>query len=98
MKAIEVLARGSVWTSEETVTSMARKLRKGTEGPPASASDQLLLTMLDEGLSNKEMASRLGLAEVTIKTRLSRLYRRFGVNSRVQLLSFAVKNGLIRSV
>lgn len=95
VKAIRVVARGSVWIPGAAVSSMVRQLRSAAGSPSLSDTERALLRMLDEGLSNKEMAAATGVAEVTIKTRLARLYRRFGVRTRVQLLSFAVRNGLI---
>ena len=59
--------------------------------------ERALLGFLNEGLANKEIAARLNLAEVTIKSRLGRLYKRFGVNTRLQLLSAALKQGVITS-
>lgn len=98
VKAIRVVSRGAVWLPEKAVTAMARQFRSGAPAtPPAlSSSDQALLNMLVEGLSNKEMAAQLGIAEITVKTRLAKLYRRFGVNTRVQLLSYAVRHGIVR--
>ncbi len=96
VKAVRVVARGSVWIPDAAVTSMVRQLRSNPSGSPAlSDGEQALIRMLDQGLSNKEMAAQLAVAEITVKTRLARLYRRFGVRTRVQLLSFAVRNGLI---
>ncbi len=96
VKAVRVVARGAVWIPGAAVASMVKELRSKERGAPElSDSEQALLRMLDQGLSNKEMAAQMGLAEITIKTRLARLYRRFGVRTRVQLLSFAVRNGLI---
>ncbi len=95
IKALRVLARGSVWAPEEAVLSMVQQLRSGVRTEPLAGGDRALLEMLHDGLSNKEMASRLTVAEITIKTRLARLYRRYGVNSRVQLLSFALRNRLV---
>ena len=96
VKAIRVVSRGAVWVPGAAVASMAEQLRSGSAGASElSGSEKALLRMLDQGLSNKEMATQLGVAEITVKTRLARLYRRFGVRTRVQLLSFAVKNGLI---
>ncbi|MHB0972503.1 MAG: response regulator transcription factor [Thermoanaerobaculia bacterium] len=96
VKAIRDVARGSVWVPGAAVTSMVKALRHGS-GLTAQLTDveSTLLRMLDQGLSNKEMAAQTGVAEITVKTRLARLYRRFGVNTRVQLLSYAVRNGLI---
>ena len=54
-----------------------------------------LLHMLDEGLSNRDIAERLGISEHTVKVHLWRLFRRLGVKSRTQTLHFARMNGLL---
>ena len=54
-----------------------------------------LLIMLDEGLSNREIAERLGISEHTVKVHLWRLFRRLGVKSRTQTLHFARRHGLL---
>lgn len=97
VKAIRVLQRGSVWIPENAVKSVVHRLRSPQSAQPQSLtpSEHALLRMLDEGLSNKEMAARSGVAEVTIKARMARLYRRFNVRTRVQLLSHAIRKGLL---
>jgi DNA-binding NarL/FixJ family response regulator len=96
VKAIRVLERGSMWLPELAVRSVVQQLREPNPGGSAlSTSEYSLLRMLNEGLSNKEMAIRCGVAEVTVKTRLARLYRRFNVRTRVQLLSHAIRKGLL---
>ena len=62
-----------------------------------SGDELMMLRFLQEGLSNKEIGVRLGIAEVTVKARFGRLYRRFGVTSRLQLLSAAIKQGFLVS-
>lgn len=97
IKAIHVLESGSVWAPQNAIASVITRLRTspGTSVPAISSTELSLLHMLDEGLSNKEMAARFGLAEVTIKSRLAKLYRRFDVRTRVQLLSAALRKGLL---
>lgn len=43
-----------------------------------------ILYLVAEGLPNKLIAARLGVAERTVATHLERLYRRLGVHTRVQ--------------
>ena len=54
-----------------------------------------LLQMLDQGLSNREIAERLEISEHTVKVHLWRLFRRLGVKSRTQALHHARMNGLL---
>ena len=95
LKAIRVVARGAVWLPETAVSSIVQRVRRVARSEPLGSPDHTLLRMLNDGLTNKEMAQELGVAEITVKTRLARLYRRCGVRSRVQLLSFAHRNGLL---
>ena len=96
IKALQVVAGGSVWIPAAAVASIVDAVRFGaTVSPHLSDDERWMLRMLEQGLSNKEMAQEQDVSEVTIKARFARLYRRFGVNTRVQLLSYAVRNGLL---
>lgn len=53
-------------------------------GGSLSPLEQDALNLLVEGLSNKEIAQRLSVQEVTVKKRLSSAYRKLGVSNRVQ--------------
>ncbi len=52
-----------------------------------------LILMLDQGLSNRDIAEKLEISEHTVKVHFWRLFRRLGVNSRTQALHFARTNG-----
>ena len=100
-RAVTVVAHGKMWGPREAVALMAQRVIERKESDPSvdakdfSADELLMLRYLHEGLSNKEIASRLHVAEVTVKTRLGRLYKKFGVNTRLQLLSAAIREGLV---
>jgi DNA-binding NarL/FixJ family response regulator len=54
-----------------------------------------LLTLLDRGLSNRELADHLQISEHTVKVHLWRLFRRLEVKSRAQAVSWARSRGVI---
>jgi two-component system nitrate/nitrite response regulator NarL len=48
--------------------------------------EQQVVTLVCEGLSNKEIATGLGVTEGTIKIHLHSIFRRLGVRSRIELM------------
>ena len=54
-----------------------------------------VLKQLGLGLSNKQIAHNLGVAEPTVKMHISALLRAFGVQNRVQILLKAKEQGFI---
>lgn len=74
----------------------------GEEPAPANAGklskrQAQLIAMLDQGLSNREIATQLDISEHTVKVHLWRLFRRLGVKSRTQALHHARSHGLLSS-
>lgn len=63
--------------------------------PALSRGEIELLSLLRGRDSNAEIAATLGVSRNTIKTRLSRLYRKVGVTSRDELLKVALDSGLL---
>ena len=91
-RAIEVVSSGRFWGPRESLELLVQRNR--ADG--AIDSQQLaVLRLLNEGLTNKEIGQRLGLAEATIKARMNRLYKRFGVATRLQLLTAALRSGVV---
>jgi non-specific serine/threonine protein kinase len=56
-----------------------------------------VLRLLAEGLSNMEIASRLILSENTVKTHITSIYNKLGVDSRVRAVAVATSEGLVES-
>jgi len=54
-----------------------------------------ILSQLDRGSPMKELARENFIAESTLKTHLSKIYRKLGVKNRVQAIELAKKSGLI---
>ena len=64
-------------------------------GQSLSARQVGVLRQLGMGLSNKQIAHNLGVAEPTVKMHISALLRAFGVQNRVQILLKAKEKGFI---
>ncbi|MBO4674954.1 MAG: response regulator transcription factor [Elusimicrobiaceae bacterium] len=64
-------------------------------GTSLSARQVGVLRQLGLGLSNKQIAHNLGVAEPTVKMHISALLRAFGVQNRVQILLKAKEKGFI---
>jgi len=97
-KAVKIVSEGKFWGPREAMALLAQQvLDEQVNGKEEEfdAQERQLLELLNEGLGNKEIGQRLGLAEPTIKARFNRLYKRFGVTSRLQLLSAAISRGLV---
>jgi two-component system, NarL family, response regulator DegU len=60
-----------------------------------STREMELLRLVATGLSNKEIAQQLSLAESTVKNRLSLLFEKLGVKDRTQAAIYALSHGLI---
>jgi len=54
-----------------------------------------VLELLGQGLSNREIARRLGISDHTVKFHVSSVYGKLGVSSRTEALRRGVRRGLI---
>ena len=54
-----------------------------------------MLQLLAQGSANKEIGSHLGIAEKTVKTHVSSILGKLGVQSRMQAALYAVRVGLV---
>ena len=103
--AIHTVLAGQFWIDSEalpTVESCLRQLLGRTElGERANdfdltAREKEILTALVDGSSNREIAERFGVSEVTVKHHLNSIFDKCGTSNRVELVLFALRHGLAR--
>ncbi len=56
-----------------------------------SRREKQIVDALLAGRTNKEIAQQLGVSDQTIKNQLTRLYRKVGVNSRLELVLWSME-------
>jgi DNA-binding NarL/FixJ family response regulator len=62
---------------------------------PLEVDEVTILEMIRDGRSSTEIVSALGIAEKTLRNRLSRIHRKLGVHSRIAAMRKAIEMGLI---
>lgn len=94
-KAIKDVGAGRSLLDNRAAAALMAKLRGAAEraDPIADLTDQerVLLTLLGEGLTNKQIAGRMFLAEKTVKNYVSRLLAKLGMERRTQAAVLASK-------
>jgi DNA-binding NarL/FixJ family response regulator len=100
--AVRVVGAGEAFLSP----AVTRRLldRFAQEAPPAEMPPGLrlvttrerdVLALLGCGLSNPEIAARLGISRETVKTHVSRILMKLELRDRVQAVVFAHRHGLV---
>jgi two-component system response regulator DevR len=94
--AIRDVGAGKSLLDNRAAATLMAKLRAEAEtktGPLATLTEQerILLALLGEGLTNRQIAARMFLAEKTVKNYVSRLLTKLGVERRTQAAVMASK-------
>lgn len=93
-KALEIIGSGQVWIDNSKIRSLLH-----TPPPNGNASaaesfskrEREIVLLIAEGHTNRDIAAQLIISEQTVKSHLSRIFRKAAVTSRAQLAPLALK-------
>jgi DNA-binding NarL/FixJ family response regulator len=68
----------------------------GSPFHPLSDREMEVLSCVVRGMSNKEIASLLGISHQTVKNHVTSILRKFGVEDRTQAVVYALKRGWVK--
>jgi len=80
--------------TKETLSSLLRSTKQGTNVRRGSARQRQVLQLLAEGRTTKEMAQLLNISVRTVEFHKSRLMEELGVHSRAELIKYAIASSL----
>ncbi|SRR5579871_164440 len=99
-KCIRCVHEGQVWAGTCELSYLVDELSRamstrlvGANGVALSKREQEVVRSVADGLSNREIASRLSLTEHTVKNYLFRIFDKLGVSSRVEVVLYAYNMG-----
>ena len=93
--AIRKIIHGETWldsASLDALVTAASASREDLSPVTLTTKEQDVLRAVFEGLTNKEIGSRMGISETYVKALLQRLFNKTGVRSRSQLVRVALEN------
>jgi two-component system response regulator DevR len=98
-RAIHAVARGEAAIDTKAAAAVLAQLRRGpmiSNEPirePLSSQQIVILRLVAQGLSSREIATRLFLSENTVKGYVQEILHRLGVKNRTEAVMVAVKQG-----
>lgn len=92
--AIHAAARGEVRLHPEAARRLVRDFRGGEMRESLTPKETVVLQLLARGHSNKDIARNQEVSEATVKTHVSRLLSKLGLDSRTQAALYALKHGI----
>lgn len=97
-RAVDVILRGEIWAGRTLTARLLDELASRAEarwqpaGPRTAARltrltprEREVAGLIAAGASNKEIGSKLGVAERTVKSHLTAIFRKLGVSDRLRL-------------
>jgi DNA-binding NarL/FixJ family response regulator len=84
------------WLEEEMEKARHLYSEPGSPFHPLSDREMEVLSCVVKGMSNKEIASSLGISHQTVKNHVTSILRKFGVEDRTQAVVYALKRGWVK--
>lgn len=96
LEAIRTVAAGGEWIDPKLVAGAGRGLESKVQTATGqlTAREQQVLRSVFEGLTNKEIAHRIGVSQSSVKATLQQLFEKTGVRTRGQLVRIAIERSL----
>jgi DNA-binding NarL/FixJ family response regulator len=89
LRGVQAAARGESPLAPKAARAVLAARAEARPAAELTTREQEVLDLLAEGLANKQIARRLGIAEKTVKAHLTSVFQRIGVTDRTQAALWA---------
>lgn len=100
LQAIRYVYQGSSWLHPAIACRVMREVERGPDLRPAedglTQREVEVLSLVARGLSNQEIADRLVISELTVRTHVSRILDKLQLANRTQAALYALRKGIAR--
>ena len=104
LKAINKVHEGELWLDRGMLGSLLRESRQDPKDDPDAVKiatltprEREVVTLISEGLKNRDVAGRLFISETTVTHHLTSIYSKLEVSDRLELVIFAFANKLAKT-
>ncbi len=100
-KCIQTVHKGQIWANSHQLHFILEALMTSTPLRLVNSKGRYLLAhrenevanLVAEGMTNPQIAQKLGVSEHTVSNYLFRIYEKLGISSRVELVLYVFKQG-----
>jgi DNA-binding NarL/FixJ family response regulator len=93
-KALKAIGEGQIWIDNHKIKALVNHAESAVGGgleESLSRKEREIVMLIPQGLTNREIAAVACISEQTVKTHISRIFRKLNVSRRSQLVPLAMK-------
>ena len=95
VEAIRKVNEGEIRLDSQGLTAVMQAVVEREDAAVAlSVRQRVIVWLLCQGLTNREIGARLFICEQTVKSHLHRVFRKVGVANRLQLVQYAIQSNM----
>jgi PAS domain S-box-containing protein len=103
IQAIRTVSKDEIWADIKVITKILTRLLPSKKGksalnPNLTKREEEIIRLVVQGWSNKQISKELFITESTVKTHLVNIFRKLGINNRLQLAMDFINQDISKSV
>ena len=90
-KAVKIVHSGELWLDRKMLKGVIHHMNPSEKKVNLTKKEKEIVSLICQGLRNKEIAQKLNISEQTVKSHCNRIFKKVGVSDRLQLALYTHK-------